>query len=93
MKGELGELEGTKMTSLTVELEDSLYQKLQSVAKSRQLTAAEMVHDLVAQLELPSTTSPGKRLGEIEPFSVGAILRPLSPEDDLMEEMLGDKLF
>lgn len=81
------------MTSLTVELEDSLYQKLQSVAKAKQLTAAEMVHDLVAQLELPSPARLGKRLDEIEPFSVGAILRPFSPEDDLMEEMLGDKLF
>jgi prevent-host-death family protein len=32
-------------------------------------------------------SSPAHSLADLQPISVGAVLRPLSPDDDLLEEM------
>lgn len=43
---------------------------------------------------LPSAEAPAERptLAALPPLALGAVLRPLSPEDDLLAEMLCDRL-
>ena len=40
----------------------------------------------------PSTSAPRHRLLDISPVSLGGVLRDTSPDDDLLDEMLADRL-
>ncbi|HWL93597.1 MAG TPA: hypothetical protein VNT79_08670 [Phycisphaerae bacterium] len=43
--------------------------------------------ELVAEVDHTSGSQPRPSLREIQPVSVGRILQPLSPDDDLLQEM------
>ena len=43
--------------------------------------------ELVAEVEQLGSNGSRTSLRDIKPLSVGRILRPLSPDDDLLEEM------
>jgi len=45
---------------------------------------------LTAPAPLPDARTCSPSLRDLRPASVGAVLRPLSPSDDLLDEMLGE---
>jgi len=52
----------------------------------RQLPPADRA-ELVAEVEHLGSNGSRTSLKDIKPHSVGRIIRPLSPDDDLLEEM------
>ena len=76
------------MTSITIELEDSLYQTLEESARLSQRTPAEVVRELIGELQRtqprPAAAVPG--ILEIPTLSLGAILQPVGDHSERFEE-------
>jgi hypothetical protein len=52
----------------------------------RRLPPPERI-ELAGEVERLSRNGPATSLRDIQPASLGRVLRPLSPDDDLLEEM------
>ena len=77
------------MKTTTANLSEPIYREFQQFAKSQDQTAAskliwEAMEDF-RQRRIRSTT-----LADVNPVSVGRVLKPLQVDDDLLGEMLGD---
>jgi negative regulator of replication initiation len=83
------------MTTLTIEVDEPLYRRLEERAQAQHRTAGEVARDILLGREsVPVSSSETKRsVFDLQPFSVGRVLKPLTSEDDLLEEMLHDRPF
>ena len=77
------------MKTITINVSEPVYRDFQRVAKAQDRTASELIREAMAEFRqrrlLRSTT-----LADLNPVSVGRVLRPLHRDDDLLSEMLAD---
>ncbi|MBX3437448.1 MAG: hypothetical protein KF861_08165 [Planctomycetaceae bacterium] len=84
-----------KMTTLTIEVDDQFYQRLEARARAQHRTANDVARDILLGRETaPSLrTELTRSIYDLPPFSVGQVLKPFNSQDDLLEEMLHDRQF
>ncbi len=77
------------MKTITINVSEPVYRAYQDYAKAADRTASELIREA---MELYRTTRMEPRPGllDVEPVSLGRMLRPLGRDDDLLEEMLDD---
>lgn len=77
------------MKTITINVSEPVYRDFQRFAKVRDRTASELIREAMEDYHerriVRSTT-----LADLSPVSVGRVLSPLGPDDDLLQEMLAD---
>ena len=66
---------------------EPLYRGYQAGAKAHGRTTAERIRGAMEQYRVTRLRSKGS-LADLQPLALGQVLRPLGPDDDLLEEML-----
>lgn len=75
------------MKTITINVSEPVYQAYQAQARKQDRTASELIREAMEQYR---KTWPAHEtsLLDLPPLQVGKALKPLPPEDDLLEEML-----
>ena len=77
------------MKTISINVSEPVYRDFQRFARARDRTASELIREAMEDYRerriYRSTT-----LADLTPVSVGRVLRPLGPDDDLLQEMLDD---
>lgn len=76
------------MKTITIHVEEDAYAAFQRRAKEREESASELIREAMAEYA-ERHFGTGSSVFDHAPASVGRMLRPLDPDDDLIEEMLG----
>ena len=77
------------MKTITINVSEPVYREFQAYAKTHDRTASELVRQAMEEFRRTHLRSAGS-LCDIPPVSVGKVLRPLTHDDDLLEEMLDE---
>ncbi len=75
------------MKAITINVSEPVYLEFQEYAKRHDRTAAELIREAMEAYRQRWTVRRGS-LRELDPLDAGKALRPLSAQDDLLEEML-----
>jgi len=75
------------MKPITINISESDYKAFQEYASVNDRTAAEMIREAMAQYRTAHMEKTPGILSSM-PASVGAVLAPLSADDDILGEML-----
>jgi hypothetical protein len=75
------------MKTITVNVSEPVYEEFQRAAKHSGRSTSELIRDAMETYRRQHLT-PRRDLTGFRPRSVGRVLRPLSADDDLLEEML-----
>jgi len=79
------------MKPITINVSEPVYRDFQAFARQQDRKTAELIREAMEQYREGTIRSSVRRdLGDLRPHSVGKVLRPLSGEDDLLDEMLSD---
>lgn len=78
------------MKTITVNVSESVYSEFQAYAKKMDRTTSELIREAM-ELYWREKIRNKPSLLDFVPASVGKVLKPLSPEDDILGEMLEDK--
>lgn len=82
------------MKSVTIDLSESVVDDLEDYARRMQRPTEDVLREAIEafrrKMALP--VERRKSLSEHPVFSVGKILKPLGPDDDLLEEMLDGRI-
>lgn len=76
------------MKTITISVSEPVYEQFQAYARREDRTAAELIREAMDDYRQRWIERRGS-LGDLQPLDLGAVKRPLGPEDDLLEEMLG----
>jgi len=74
--------------TITINVSEPVYREFQAYAKAHDRTASELVRQ--AMEEFRTRLRPSGSLRDVWPVSVGKVLRPLVPGEDLLGEMLDE---
>ena len=77
------------MKTITINVSEPVYREFQLYAKAHDRTASELVRQAMEEYR-QAHLQPGASLREVQPVSVGKVLRPLAQGDDLLGEMLNE---
>jgi len=77
------------MKTITINVSEPVYRDFQLYAKTHDRTAAELVRQAMEEYR-QAHLQTGASLGDVQPVSVGKVLQPLAPGDDLLGEMLDE---
>ena len=77
------------MKTITINVSEPVYREFQLYAKAHDRTASELVRQAMEEYRQAHLQS-GASLQEVQPVSVGKVLRPLAQGDDLLGEMLNE---
>ncbi len=77
------------MKTITINVSESEYRLYQEYARRHDRTASELIREAMAQYRVARMSKERSLLDQV-PLSLGAVVRPLDPEDDQLGEMLGD---
>lgn len=77
------------MKLVTLNVEESIYERFRAHAARTGCSAAELVRQAMAEYSAHRIPDSGS-IFDTKPYSVGRVLRDVSAEDDLLEEMLND---
>jgi hypothetical protein len=77
------------MKTITVNVSEPVYRDFQTYAKANDRTASELIRQAMEEYR-KNHLQPGASLRDLQPVSVGKVLRPLTQEDDLLGEMLDE---
>ena len=77
------------MKTITINVSEPVYREFQLYAKAHDRTASELVRQAMEEYRQAHLQS-GASLREVQPVSVGKVLRPLAQGDDLLGEMLNE---
>ncbi len=75
------------MKTITINVSEPVYRELQEYARTHDRTTSELVREAMAAYRdrlLRDRTS----IRKLQPLSLGKVLKPLRPGDDLLGEML-----
>jgi len=75
------------MKTVTINVSEPVYREFQAYAKAHDRTASELIRQAMQEFRQNHVHGGGSLL-DVQPVSVGRVLKPLSREDDLLEEML-----
>ena len=77
------------MKTITVNVSEPVYRDFQRLARARDRTASELIREAMEDFR-ERRIARSTTLADLNPVSVGRVLKPLSQADDLLEEMLDD---
>ena len=77
------------MKTITINVSEPVYRAFQEYARTHDRTASELVRQAMEEFRRTHLRSGGS-LRDLQPVSLGEVLRPLAPGDDLLEEMLDE---
>jgi len=77
------------MKTITINVSEPVYREFQSYAKAHDRTASELIRQAMEEYR-KIHMGPDASLRNVQPLSVGRVLRPLTQDDDLLEEMLDE---
>ena len=77
------------MKAITVNVSEPVYRDFQRLAKARDRSASELIREAMEDFR-ERRIARSTTLADVNPISVGRVLKPLSRDDDLLEEMLDD---
>lgn len=75
------------MKTITVNVSEPVYRQFQEHARRSDRTAAELIREAMDLYRRERIERSGSLL-DLPPLALGAVLRPLDADDDLLEEML-----
>lgn len=78
------------MKTITVNVSEPVYEEFQRFAKYSGRTTSELIREAMERYRREHLT-PRHDLTGFRPRSVGRVLRPLSDEDDLLDELLDER--
>lgn len=74
------------MKTITINVSEHVYRAYQEYARENNRTASEMIREALAPY-YEERLRPRISVRNLPPISLGRVLHPLKPGDDLMEEM------
>jgi len=77
------------MKTITINVSEPVYRDFQEHARRLDRTAAELIREAM-EAYCNRHIRTGQSLRTLVPMDLGAVLRPLTSHDDLLEEMLDD---
>ena len=77
------------MKTITINVSEPVYREFQAYARTHDRTASELVRQAMEEFRRTHLRSAGS-LRDVQPVSVGRVLRPLTRDDDLLGEMLDE---
>ncbi len=75
------------MKTITVNVSEPVYRAFQEHARHSDRTTSELIREAMA-LYRDQCIRSRQSLRDLQPMSLGKVLRPLSADDDLLAEML-----
>jgi hypothetical protein len=75
------------MKTITVNVSEPVYDDFQRAARRLGRPASELIREAMEQYRRDQLT-PRRDLRQFRPRSLGRVLRPLGPDDDLLDEMI-----
>lgn len=75
--------------TITINVSEPVYRDFQRFAKARDRTASELIREAMAEFR-ERRIARSTTLADLNPVSVGRVLKPLRRDDDLLGEMLDD---
>lgn len=76
------------MSAITVDIPDPVLREFQEYAKRVDRTASELIRTAMELYCGQKIVPKRKQVLDIPTFSVGKVMKPLGPDDDLLGEML-----
>ena len=76
------------MNTITVDVPDPVYRDFQDYAKRVDRPTSELIREALEFYRDLRIANGGMDVRDIPTYSVGKVLKPLSPDDDLLGEML-----
>jgi predicted CopG family antitoxin len=76
------------MKTITINVSEPVYRDFQKQAKCMDRTASELIREAMELYRDQRIVQRAASVLEIPTVSVGNVLKPLGPEDDLLAEML-----
>ncbi|OHU99046.1 ribbon-helix-helix protein, CopG family [Mycobacterium talmoniae] len=76
------------MKTITVNVSEPVYEDFQRASKRLGRPTSELIREAMEQYRR-ERLRPGNDLRGFRPRALGAVLQPLTSEDDLLSEMLG----
>ena len=77
------------MKTITINVSEPVYRDFQRFAKARDRTASELIREAMEEFR-ERRIARSTTLADLNPISLGRVLKPLRIDDDLLEEMLDD---
>lgn len=78
------------MKTITIHVPEKTYEAFKTHASSQKRSAAELIREAMEEY-YRSHLQSARSIFDHEPADLGETLKPLSSEDDLLEEMLNDR--
>jgi Arc/MetJ-type ribon-helix-helix transcriptional regulator len=75
------------MKTITVNVSEPVYREFQEYARRQDRTTAELIREAMEAYRQRWAARRGS-LRDLRPLDLGAVRRPVTSEDDLLEEML-----
>ena len=76
------------MKTITLNVSEPIYYRLRKLAQKKDRTASELIREIMERYVESSGEAQQDSVLDFKPASCGSVLKPLSAEDDLLEEML-----
>ncbi|MEM1221842.1 MAG: hypothetical protein AAGH40_03705 [Verrucomicrobiota bacterium] len=77
------------MKTITINVSEPVYREFQEYARRKDRKTAELIREAMEQYrENTIANSQSESLLHLKAVSAGKVLQPLSPDSDLMDEML-----
>lgn len=77
------------MKTITINVSEPVYRDFQRLARARDRTASELIREAMEDFR-ERRIARSTTLADLNPVSVGRVLKPLRLDDDLLGEMLDD---
>ena len=77
------------MKAITINVSEPVYRDFQRFARARDRTASELIREAMDEFR-ERRIARSTTLADLNPVSVGRVLKPLRLDDDLLREMLDD---
>ena len=77
------------MKTITINVSEPVYREFQMYAREHDRTTSELIRQAMEEYRLAHLQS-ATSLRDLQPVSVGKVLRPLTRDDDLLGEMLDE---
>jgi Arc/MetJ-type ribon-helix-helix transcriptional regulator len=75
------------MKTITINVSEPVYEDFRRASKRLDRSTSELIREAM-ELYRTERLRPRHDLRDLRPRSLGKVLKPLSPEDDLLSEML-----
>lgn len=78
------------MKTITINVSEPVYAEFRRAARAMGRPTSELIREAMEAYRR-SHLAPREDLRPFQPVSLGRVLRPLSADDDLLDEMLGER--